>query len=42
MRTYEEKWIQNTLGDEELADRMCFIQANLSGEKLRKQLLKMV
>ena len=37
-----QKWIQNTLGDEELADRMCFIQANLTGEKLRNQLLKIV
>ena len=37
-----QKWIQNTLGDEELANRMCFIQTNLSGEKLRSQLLKIV
>ncbi len=37
-----QKWIQNTLGDEELANRMCFIQTNLSGEKLRNQLLKIV
>ena len=37
-----QKWIQETLGDEELANRMCFILANLSGEKLRNQLLKIV
>lgn len=36
-----QKWIQNTLGDEELANRICFIQTN-SGENLRKQLLKIV
>lgn len=37
-----QKWIQDTLGDEELADRMCFIQTNISGEKLRSQLVKIV
>jgi hypothetical protein len=37
-----QKWIQNTLGDEELANRMCFIQVNLSGEELRNQLVKIV
>jgi len=37
-----QRWVQETLGDEELANRMCFIQANLSGEKLRNQLLKVV
>ena len=37
-----QKWIQDTLGDEELANRMCFIQRDISGEKLRSQLLKIV
>ena len=37
-----QKWIQNTLGDEELANRMCFIKASLSGEELRNQLVKIV
>jgi len=37
-----QKWIQNILGDEELANRMYSIQANLSGEKLRNQLLRIV
>jgi hypothetical protein len=37
-----QKWIQNILGDKELADRMCFIQPNISGEKLRSQILKIV
>ena len=37
-----QKWIQDTLGDEELANRMCFIQRDISGEKLRNQLVKIV
>ena len=37
-----QKWIHEIIGDEELANRMCFIQANLSGEELRNQLLKIV
>lgn len=37
-----QKWIQNTLGDEELANRIYFIQSNLPGEKLREHLLNMV
>lgn len=37
-----QKWIQDTFGDEELANRMCFIQREISGEKLRSQLLKIV
>ena len=37
-----QKWIENTLGEKELANRLCFIKTGLSGEKLRKQLLKIV
>jgi hypothetical protein len=37
-----QKWIQDTLGDEELANRMCFIQRDISGDKLRSQLVKIV
>jgi hypothetical protein len=37
-----QKWIQDTLGDSELANRMCLIKSNLSGEDLRKQLLKII
>jgi hypothetical protein len=37
-----QKWIQDTLGDKELANRMCFIQRDISGEKLTSQLLKIV
>ena len=35
-----QKWIDDTLGDKELANRMCFIKKDISGEKLRAQLLK--
>ena len=34
-----QKWISDTLGDTELADRMCIVQIGLSGEKLREHLL---
>jgi len=37
-----QKLIQDTLGDDELASRMCFIQRDISGEKLRGQLVKIV
>ena len=37
-----QAWIREVLGDNELADRMCFITPNLSGEKLRKELQKIV
>ncbi len=37
-----QKWIQDVLGDEELANRLCFIQRGMSGAKLRSELLKMV
>jgi len=37
-----QKWIQETLGDEELANRMCFTQPNIAPEKLRNQLIKIV
>lgn len=37
-----QKWIQDILGDEELANRMCFTQPNASGEKLRSQLIKII
>jgi hypothetical protein len=37
-----QKWIQDTLGDRELANRMCLVKPNLPGEKLRQQLLKIV
>lgn len=37
-----QKWIEVTLGDKELANKMCFIKTGLSGEALRAQLLKIV
>jgi hypothetical protein len=37
-----QAWIRDTLKDPELADRMCFIQRGISGEKLRYQLLSLV
>jgi len=37
-----QKWIQDILGDKELANRMCITQPNRSAEKLRNQLLQIV
>src|SRR5450756_1557747 len=37
-----QKWIEETLGDNELANQMCFIKTGISGEELRKQLIKLV
>ncbi len=37
-----QAWIKETLKDDVLADRMCFIQKDISGEQLRQELLKMV
>ena len=37
-----QAWIRGTIGDSELADKMCFIQRGISGEQLRQELLKMV
>ena len=37
-----QKWVDDTIGDTKLADRLCFIERGLSGEQLRKQLLKIV
>ena len=37
-----QNWIRFTLKDSKLADEMCFIQRDISGEKLRQELLKMV
>jgi hypothetical protein len=37
-----QAWIRDTVGDRVLADKMCFIQQGISGEKLRQELLKMV
>jgi len=37
-----QAWIRDTVGDCELADKMCFTQRGISGEQLRQELLKMV
>jgi hypothetical protein len=37
-----QAWIRFTLKDNKLADEMCFIQRDISGEKLRQELVKMV
>lgn len=37
-----QKWIQDTLGDKALSNQLCFVQPESSGEKVRKQLLRMV
>ncbi len=37
-----QRWMEDTLGDKELADKMCFVQRDVSGEKLRKELVKIV
>jgi hypothetical protein len=37
-----QAWIRDSLGDRELADKMCFIKRGISGEALRQELIKMV
>ncbi len=37
-----QKWIQGTLGDEVLANRLSLIQSGLLGENLRMQILRIV
>jgi hypothetical protein len=37
-----QAWIRDTLKDDVLAGRLCFIEREISGEQLRKELLKMV
>ena len=37
-----QAWIRDTLKDNVLAGRMCFIQRGISGEQLRQELLKIV
>jgi hypothetical protein len=37
-----QAWIRDTVKDNVLAGRMCFIERGISGEKLRKELLKIV
>jgi hypothetical protein len=37
-----QAWIRDAVGDRQLADKMCFIQRDISGQQLRLELLKMV
>ncbi len=37
-----QRWIEGSLGDAELADRMRMMPTGLSGENLRRQMLKMI
>jgi hypothetical protein len=37
-----QRWIDNTLGDKDFANNLCFIDAKISREQLRKELLKML
>ncbi len=37
-----QRWIDNTLGDVDFANRLCFVKRNLSGEQLRLELLSML
>ncbi len=37
-----QRWIDNTLGDKDFANSLCFIDTKISGEQLRKELLKML
>jgi len=37
-----QAWIRDTVKDNVLASKMCFIEQGISGEKLRQELLKIV
>ncbi len=37
-----QNWIMDMIGDEELANQLCFVVRDLSGQGLRSQLLKIV
>jgi alpha-amylase len=37
-----QKWMHDTLGDKALSNQLCFVEPESSGEKVRKQLLRMV
>jgi hypothetical protein len=37
-----QKWMHDTLGDKALSNQLCFVEQGSSGEKVRKELLRMV
>jgi hypothetical protein len=37
-----QAWIKDVIGDNLLADRLCFIRRNLSGERLRQEVLRII
>jgi hypothetical protein len=37
-----QKWMHDTLGDKALSNQLCFVELDSSGEKVRKQLLRIV
>lgn len=37
-----QTWVRDVIKDNELADRLCYIQREVSGEKLRKDVLKII
>jgi len=37
-----QKWVREVILDNELADRLCYIQKEVTGEKLRKEIAKIV
>ncbi len=37
-----QAWIKDVIGDNTLADRMCFIRRDISGEELRQELKKII
>ena len=37
-----QRWIDGVLGDRDFANKLCFIATNISGEKLREELSKLL
>ena len=37
-----QRWIDDVLGDRDFANKLCFIATNISGEKLREELSKLL
>jgi hypothetical protein len=37
-----QRWIDGVLGDRDFANKLCFVATNISGEKLREELSKLL